>query len=460
MIIPLQHSYKYLHFASNTEYISSIGHPAFSNEPIEKYMISNLKEILNRTQKNGERLILLNKLSEKLLMMLPEEAYKYASIAWNLGRSIKARAQLIKSNLILGAYHRNKQEFETALEHYQNVLNIGLELEDKISIANAYVQVGYMNWRLRRLNKSIISYTKGLELYIEMNNEKLTLSLTKVLGDLHIEIGNETKAEYYFLSALTKQRQFNENLLEESKLLTKLGEAYLLSGQLVKAETNFLKALSHNKATEDLSEVANNSNNLGVVYMKQKRYDHAIDCFNNALKLNHQHSDTRKIAITYHHLGNAYYELEVNDSCIKNYKEALEAYKRIGDNVKVASLMGLLGKIYFRLKKYRKSLLSLKQAISVSSILDDQRIVIECHFYMGKIALKTRDPETAITHFDNCIRKLEACSLQSEFLEVYQEIASCCAQLNQFAEAYKWEKKYNVLLEFKFSNSDKQKSPN
>jgi len=421
---------------------------------VEKSKINNLKNILNQTFKNGERLILLNKLSERLLTVAPEEAIKYASQALMLGKVINAKQHLMKSNLILGTYYCVMKDFENALMHYNSLLLLSLEIKDKVASSNAYVQVGHANLQLGRVKCSINSYKQALKLYQELSNEPVSYKLLLILGELNKEAANWKDAEFYFQKALIKQRKLRSDLAEEAELLGKLGNIFLHTNQFEKAETVLVEAIEINQELENKAQVAENSNDLGLVCLKLKRYDQAIHCFTNSLKINDLISDTIGVATSYKNLGTVNYELERYDESIRNYNQALDAFKVLGINLEVLELLETLGKLYYLLKKYRKAISYFTQATKIEMIPQNHTSAINCQFYLGKIYLKTKDPKKAIFHFENCSALVEEANLQSEFIEVYQEIANCYAQLNMFNEAFQMQKKYNILFGFKFSNND------
>lgn|GEM_PF-4362884 len=451
------YKYKPIHSSNKKENLINEGVPYIVKETklLNKHNIGDFKAVLNHSQKKGERLILLNKLSKKLLKTAPEEAFKYASDALRLGKVLNAKQQLIKTNLILGSYYRIINDHKNALEHYNDVKFISLEIEDKVSSSNAYVQVAQTYWKLGQLKEAIDHYTKGLEQFEGLHNEEVSLDLLLILGELNEQLDELPEAKRYYNLALIKQKELQTGQEQEADILHKMGVVQLLTGEFEKAEPLFLKALGINKLIKNTILVAENANSLGLVYMKLKQYDKAIHFLNDSFKINSYNGITDKIAANLKNLGHVHYELELFDSCIRNYKHALELYKDLGVNKEIASLLESIGQIYFLLKKYRKAITMFKQALNLGTFLKDELLSINCNLHLGKISLITRDPETAILHFDNCIRKAETANLQSFFIGVYEEIAHCYALLGQHEEAYKMQKKYNVLIEFKFSNNNR-----
>lgn len=435
---------------SNSDYSANALEPGMAQ-------INNLKEILGQTHKKGERIILLNKLSEKLLKVAPEEVVKYASQALMMGKIVNAKQQMIKSNLILGQFYKLNEDFEQALLYLDSALQISLELEDNLSSSSCYIEVGSANWKLGRLNNAINNYHKGLELYKEFNNDEIVLSLILILGELSRTIGDLLNARTYYLEALSMQKELKTDLKEQANTLNKLGCIYLETEQYESAESSFLEAICNNKVSGNIMGISENSLNLGVVCLKLKQFDQSIQFFNDALSINISTANSLGIATALKKLGLVYYELEVYDASIRNYKEALGVFKTLGIKKEIAALVEKLGKINFQIRKYRKAISFFKQGLDLGVLLNDHRLVTNSHFYLGKISLKTRNPETAIAHFDNCIRKVELANLQSEFIDVYQEISNCYAQLNKYEEAFQMQKKFNVLLEFKLTNNDRAK---
>ncbi len=421
----------------------------------ELIQINNLKEILGQTSKKGERLILLNKLSEKLLLVAPEEVLKYASQALMMGQIVNAKQQIIKSNLILGAYYNKIEDNESALSHFQNALLVSLELEDNVSSSNCYLEVGHANRKLGQTKAAISNYQSALKLYKELKNNAVVLDIIIILGELSEEIDDLLNAQLYFKLAISKQKEFNIDKSKQANIFNKLGCIYLLTEQYQEAEPVFLEALAINKVVENHLEVSKNSTNLGQVYLNLKQYDQAINFFNIALKSSIADANSIGMASTLKSIGVVYHALEMYDACIRNYNEALVIFKELDDQQEISTLLEVLGKINFQIRNYQKAVSFFKQTLDLGALLMDDRLIVNSHFYLGKVSLKKQNPETAISHFEECIQKAEAANLQSDFIEVYQEISNCYAEMNQYKEAFNMQKKFNVLLEFKLTNSEK-----
>ena len=104
---------------------------------------------------------------------------------------------------------------------------------------------------------------------------------SKLLGELYLSSGDLGKAESYFSNVLLNEKQHLRSIIA-------LGEIYFARGEFEPAFKNFEKAIKINRFSIDAF------NNIGVVLYQLKDYKNAKLCFEKVIKYNKDHKEAKR----------------------------------------------------------------------------------------------------------------------------------------------------------------------
>ncbi len=286
-------------------------------------------------------------------------------------RASKDTHEIVKALAGLALSHHIEGSYDTAIDYYQQALEIlkeehDLELELMLlgNIGLAHVQSGnyyaeaidYLNDYLTLISHSNIGQYQeaqalgnlgnayyGADLYVEaisLHKKRLALSQkikdqageVKALSDLGIiyqSLGDTKKAIEYYSQALTLARQIKNRLLESSAL-GNLGIFYQTQGDYAKAADYQQQRLEIARELKDLHSEAIALANLGGVAYFQGDYNKALALDEQGWKISW---DTLHDAdILYRIRGNqglAYFQMGNNEKALEAYQQYFQyAYSR------------------------------------------------------------------------------------------------------------------------------------
>ncbi|MGD1712640.1 CHAT domain-containing protein [Dapis sp. BLCC M172] len=217
-------------------------------------------------------------------------------------------------------------ELETALQTWQQLLDIHQKLGDTDKIAATLHSIGTVYYQLSQYPQALASLNKALKISRELED---TAAISKTLNEIGVIYDRQGK--------YPKAIEFYEEALEMAK-----------------------------KETDNVNITAILSN-LGLVNSRLARYKEAIDFYQEFL----QHDPPNKATI-FTYIGAVYRYLEEFSQALKFYQQALEIYEENEDLLNIATTLDNIGVIYRGQEKYSQALEYHNQALSIREELGDQ----------------------------------------------------------------------------------------
>ncbi|MGB0523267.1 MAG: tetratricopeptide repeat protein [Flammeovirgaceae bacterium] len=208
------------------------------------------------------------------------------SLQQRLEQSSSAREK-IELNHQLALVYRN---YDSALSatYTQQLLQLSTEVNDQIGIANAHINMGWVNFRAEHHQKGIDFFNKA---QLVANKHRYT----KGLADSYNGLG----ACYW------RMLKYDEAL------------------------EHYFKALALRKEIADLNGIAISYNNIGTVLDEQKKYDSAIVVYQKALDIQKDLKQPRNLAGIYYNLGKLFTNTSKLDQAISCFEQAILLYQSI-----------------------------------------------------------------------------------------------------------------------------------
>ncbi len=210
---------------------------------------------------------------------------------------------------LLGNLGLNKMsggDFVEAKGVFEEELKTAGEIDHTAEIAQAYLNLGTVEWRTEEFDEAIRLHHKAEELYQKVDD---------VIG--------------------------------YTTTINNLGIIYDLVGELEKALEFLEKSLEINKKMGYKFGVARVLDNMGMVNYDIGRLDESVRCHRESLEIRKKIGHLRGIPTSMNNLGDAYRRKGELDRCLELQKESLRLYEEIGESSAVAMVMNNIAEVYY-----------------------------------------------------------------------------------------------------------------
>lgn len=292
----------------------------------------------------------LSKLQPLTLCLMGESQYR-------LGQYLEARANLstllsletdqgleAKALALMGHVHRMLGEYRTAIQHYNQALELAHSLGDKnqeITTLNGLAGTYF----------SLFDYQGAAELYLQ------SLGLAQSLG----------------------------NLDAEGAALGNLGAVYLEQGELNRAQELFQKGLEICVRVGSQQREAVVRNNLGLTQYRLEAYQSSLEYSQQALELAQKLRDRRIEASALGNLALTYFALGQYDTALELNKRALELERGLHNRHSEADLLVQIGRIWLEKRSYAMAQSTLEEALQVAQTCGNRKAHTEVHLYLSEV---------------------------------------------------------------------------
>lgn len=226
--------------------------------------------------------------------------------------------------------------------------------------------------------ESILQFKKCAAILKKSGDNQLLGKTYNNLGRALSQTGKSEEAlTSYFLSmAISKQ---SNDSLSMAKTYKNIGALYEEQKDFVKAMQYYDRSFELAKKKNDLSLMADCQNNMGVVYEQQTKYKKALQMYSNALEIYRSKDDEQKISMVLNNLAIVHKYLKNYPEAVKNYEAALVLSEKLGDKFMVAANQNNLGNVYALTNNYQKSLELCKLANENAKAIDAKEVIIESY---------------------------------------------------------------------------------
>lgn len=243
----------------------------------------------------------------------------------------EAKAGLLNS---LGVICYKQAQYQTALEYWQESLNIKREIfgEKHTYVANAYNSIAAVHYSQTQYQKALEYWHKSLSIFSELYGEKHT-----TVADSYNNIAIVYKRQSQYKKALEFYQKALSTFLEVyGEKHTSVAGIYNNIANVYKEQLKYKEALEfYQKALNIKTElfgkrhtrVAQTYTNIAVVYKRRAQYEKALEFYRKALSifseiLGEKHTS---VALIYDNLALLYLDLEQYDSAVYFHHQAVKA---------------------------------------------------------------------------------------------------------------------------------------
>ncbi len=375
------------------------------------YAFANQKDtLINYTSKNEavQKINELIELSESNRSQNPEKSVVYGLSAIKISKEIKNYELQYMAEFTTGFAYYNQNDFEKAITHLSNSLELSRISNDKEGEASS-------------LNR---------------------------IGNTYQLMGEYKKALSFYDQAMSINRTL-QNGQEVARTLTNLGSVYRLYGNYELAINQHLEALGIYEELQNNEGIAWSALNIARLFKMMKNYQKSIDYVNQSLSIYEKIEQDQKVStgvtLCLKELGSIYYEMGDLDMAIEFSEKVLERNKVTDNQFGIANSLSTIGKIYFDGGNYKKSEVFLIQAKDLKDSLNDNTEKVSILRYLGKIYLKQGNSLKAKEYLNNSLDFAQNQNLKKEINETYLALSELYDYLQNPKQALYFYKRYSNL---------------
>ncbi|NEQ68611.1 MAG: tetratricopeptide repeat protein [Symploca sp. SIO2D2] len=267
-------------------------------------------------------------------------------------------------------YYRHSQ-YQQALQTYQQVLAIYLEIGDSTGEAVALHLIGAVYNQLDDYSEALKFYRQSLAIYQAISYNPGEARILNSIGAVYQQQGLYDQALEYYQQSLTLRRNINDRV-GAGETLTNLGTLYYNQGQYAQSLALYQQAKAIFQELNNQKGVGAILNNLGLVHHQLGEYEQALVFYQQSLVIRQGISDRSGVGATLHNMGFTYDRLEDVDQALVFYQQALAVRTSIGDQAGEAKTLNNLGLLYHQLGQKSSAKSSLEQALAISQAIGDR----------------------------------------------------------------------------------------
>ena len=352
--------------------------------------IDSLEAVLNEVS-GKERITVLNKLSSLYRSINPEISYDCAAQSCALAKKVddkKGEADALNN---IGHYFRKTNNFDKALENFQQAINIYRNLKADKDIANMYDNIGHIYWFKSDFQNALDYYKRSLGMFIAFSDLKRQSLSYNNLGSVYFRLGMYDESMINFLNSLSIREEMDDPLLHST--LNNLGNIYVRLSDYGKAIEMYQRSLECKYATN--RNVQSTLNNIGNIYLKLNDLDTALRYLSEALKINEENEDEQRIATSLNNIAIVYEAEGKIDQALYNYQKALELKKKVDDSYGCANTSKNLGDLFLRKQDYEQAEFYLQESLKIAQKIKARAIIKDVYNLMSKYYSDINDYQRA-----------------------------------------------------------------
>ena len=358
--------------------------------------VKRLENSLTNATSEEQKLILLDQLVSFYSFTDIKKGEKYLAELANSLQKIKSQDILFRYHLSKAAIENQKYNYEAAINHFDNALQIVEKVGDASQQAETYIDYAGTCINTNRMELAENFLQKSKKLIRLLDNKKLMARMICREGYLKLHYGHYSEAIELFLKAekitdsfppplepkdayftmlvqsgLGKIHERNDDkeksveayrrvieMCEATGMKSRmawhylnLGNAHLALDQLTDAENHFHQAVKYN---DDLNKQARASAyaNLGFCKFLKNDFEDALDLYSKAEK---QFEDPYNLSIIESRRGSVYLTQQKYENALSHFLQALRYAKSIDDFKQISSVCKEIAELYAGIEDFKNA---------------------------------------------------------------------------------------------------------
>ena len=309
----------------------------------------------------------------------------------------------------IGNVFASLAEYDKAKEYHEKALAIAIEIGDRDTEANVYVNIGGVFKSLAEYDKAKECYEKALAFTIEIGGRERESAIYKNLADLSLlTFADYNKATECLEKALAITIEINDKQGELTVHVT-FGELFTHLGEYDKAKEYVKKALKIAIKIGDKAAAAKCYGFLGSLSRCLCNYTEANENIRKALELASDIGDRVLETFCYHELGGLFQTLGDFVKAKERYEKALTIALEIGNRKDEAACYGNLGSVFTSLGKNDKAEEYYEKALSICKNIGALDMEWSCSVNFAMAKISEQKSQEAFPYLFESVKKSEVC---------------------------------------------------
>lgn len=210
-----------------------------------------------------------------LLLSHPDSALAIARQTLAKAENDSITEELIPYYNIMGIYYRNQAMYNKSIETFYAYLEYALKYNKQQYIAEAYENIGAVNFLTYRYKDALGMFLKSLDMYLEQGDELKIAWVYNSVGRVYFEIGDIEKARSYYQLAneIFIRKSFHLGISSVSNHMAKY---FLQTGETDSALMYIDNAVAHAEATDNNYGLCNIFLEKGNLFLETGDYHEAL----------------------------------------------------------------------------------------------------------------------------------------------------------------------------------------
>ena len=214
-----------------------------------------------------------------------EEAIRYNLKSLRIDEQTNNQKGVLASHNSLGTVHYYLENYEKSMHHYQQMLEICMDLGDEqLNESYALNNIAGIYYQQKKFQEAIEYYSKSLDIELEYGNKSGIAIKYDNLGSVYQDMNESVKAEDYYRKALAINQEI-KNVEGVSSNEYKLAKLYANNGDHKIAIANFLTALIGAKNSGRLALQKDIYDGLAKSYKVLGNYGMALSSYESYISI-------------------------------------------------------------------------------------------------------------------------------------------------------------------------------
>jgi serine phosphatase RsbU (regulator of sigma subunit) len=326
-------------------------------------------QLLLKTAKDTNRVILLNKIADEYHHDNPKAALPYATQALVLSQQLQYVNGLYQSNLSKGMAFYFLSQFDSALHYQELARNYAEQSKNFSHLATVYTDLGNVYGDMGQ-NKKCLQYYLIASDYTDKLNKPLQHSFILVnIGTIYSGAEQHDSALVYYLRAEKVISGIDKNHEVLPIVLNNIGSSYLELHDTVQAEKAYREGLRIAVLHNEQRDIASAYDHLAVVIYSQGKRDSAMMLFRKAIEIYDTTDSKNGTAEVCSHIGEFYKGERRYDSALFYLTKGMKVAEETNDYYNLKNYYNSLSDVYDSLGKSALALEYLRKLIDVKDTI-------------------------------------------------------------------------------------------
>jgi tetratricopeptide (TPR) repeat protein len=238
--------------------------------------------------------------------------------------------------------HIKVGNYDAAMEQQRTSLANAAALADGKEISIAHHQMGIICWFRGDYEEALGHYQQALDMQKEINDERARMNTLNNIGVLYMETGRLDDALAYFEEGLAYEEKVGDKD-GMAGTLDNMGNLYHTLGDLGRALGYHLRGLELYRMAGDRNGVAWSLSSLGYVYPDMGEERKGIACFLESIEICREIGDQHILVYNYYGLADTYGKIGEFTEALRYIDIALKSARELGARREEGASMYVLG---------------------------------------------------------------------------------------------------------------------